>query len=768
MRLMLSEVTKEERRRLLNAYRQLLRCCQSFADEQDLKEIRRAFKFALKAHQNARRKSGELYIFHPLEVAKIVVKEIGLEDTTAVICALLHDVVEDTFATIEDIRKSFGNTAANIIQGLTKVAGIFEPNTTKQLENFKRLLLTIGNDIRIVLIKIADRLHNMRTLQAMHETNRYKIASETLMLYAPLANRLGLQRIKRELEDLAFRYLHPEAYQRIVQKLNKVLEEQGSFIEAFIAPIKKRLDQSNIAHEIETRIKSPYSIFSKMQRKGIGFEEVYDLFAIRIVLTAPFKSRQEEIEACWQVYSIVTELYPPHPERLRDWLTIPRQNGYEALHTTVMSPTGQWVEVQIRTKRMHEIAEKGYAAHWKYKELSPHTLSFDRQLEQWIASIREFLEERNGAPDKTLEGLHKLIVAEHIYVFTPRGEIKVLPEGATALDFAYYIHTDIGHRAIAAKVNHQTVPLSTVLRNGDLVEIITTSNPHLAKPKAEWLEFVTTPRARKKIKEALKAERKRYIEKGKKKFKQFLRILKEREGIVLHEDHFIIKELLYTLNIDSMEEFYFRIGAMMIDKNRVKAFIKEKQKALELAKRLKSNERLQEKFERLLQRTRGVSSDELVISRRDDFHYRFASCCQPVLGDVIIAVDKPYQGIEIHRTDCPEANRLLSTYGSRIIKVRWNEDAQIEFLAAIRISGEDRVGMLRDLVHVISDEMGINIRAITIEATGPIFEGVIKLYVKSLEQIKELKQRLLKVQGVRRVRRIYQTHTLQSTMGSSG
>ncbi len=739
-------ISEQEKEEIRKAYKRLLKAC-DFASRSEYKKIKEAFRYALECHGNTRRKSGELYIFHPFEVAMIVIQEMALKDSVAVISALLHDSVEDTFVTVKDLEERFGSEVANIVDGLTKLSGFFELGTSRQLENFRRLLLTISDDIRVVLIKIADRLHNMRTLGSMKRDKLLKIASETRNLYAPLAHRLGLYNIKQELDDLAMQYLEPEIYNEIKQKLEAKRSSYEKYIEEFTKPIEKELKKAGIKFKILTRLKSISSIWRKMKERNIPLEEVYDIFAIRILLLNKFKNRRQEVETCWKVYSIITSIYPAHPERLRDWISRPKSTGYEALHVTVMGNEGRWVEIQIRTQRMHEAAEKGPVAHWKYKE-GKYTI--DNELENWINVIRDALEDKTLTPHEIWERIRKEINVDNIYVFTPKGKLIILPKGATVLDFAYKIHTEIGNGALAAKVNFVPQPLNTELKSGDQVEVITSSNNNTGV-KPEWLNYVKTSRARRKIKEALREQRKRFIRKGKEIFQRIVRNIHEREKILLSEKHPFIRELLARMGISDIEDFYLQLGNRSIDRKFIKQFFEEKQKVLESVKKeITLNPALS--VDELLEKHYGVNGDELIVGD-NEIQYVFGACCKPVFGDPIVAINEPYKGISIHRPDCPEAQKLMVSYGYNMIKVRWNQNAAIEFLAEIKITGQDRVGMLLDIVRKITDEKKINIRSFTIDVNGDIFAGYVKVFIKNLDQLNQLMHSLKKIPGVYDVER---------------
>ena len=739
------ESYQEEKKEVLNAYRNLMRACLNFTSKAERKEIRRAFEYSLEAHEGARRKSGEAYIFHPIAVAKIVIKEIGL-DATSVVCALLHDVVEDTFAEIDDIEREFGTEVANIIDGLTKISGVFDHKSSAQAENFRKMLLTLSDDTRVILIKLADRLHNMRTLQFMKKEGQLKIASETLYLYAPLAGRLGLYNIKNELEDLALKYTDSAAYLRINAALKKVQRESRYYIQSFIKSIRDQLKATGLDFKIKSRFKSVHSIYSKMQRQGINFDEVYDLFAIRIILDSP---HEEESRDCWTVYSIITEMYTPNPERLRDWITLPKSNGYESLHVTVMGPRGKWIEVQIRSDRMDYIAEHGMAAHWRYKEDGQQV---DEYFEKWLDRVRDILENTNLNAIDVVREFQTNLVPDEVFVFTPRGDLIQLPSGSTVLDFAYEIHSNIGHACIGAKVNNKVVPLKTTLQNGDQVEIITSKKQ---KPKQEWLQYVMTSKARHKIKESIRKERRIVAENGKELFQWSL----GKFGISEHD--MIVNELMAFFRIPTKQDLFYRIGARELDMLKLQEFIRMKRKGEQIdipQPDTKQRKVLQDRkeFEAWLKKNKGMSLDMLMVGGDMDLsEYHMAECCQPIPGDDILGFYTPEDGIVIHRTNCKKAISLMSNFGGNIIKSKWTDDlAGVTFLAGIKITGEDRQGIVNDLVKVISNQMKLNMRSITIDSLDGMFEGTFKVFIHDAEQLDQLFNNLRKVRSVLQVARV--------------
>jgi len=712
---------EEERQEILKRYRRLLRQAKPVLKSGDTKLIKKAFTISLEAHKDMRRKSGEPYIYHPLEVALICVEEIGL-GTTSIISALLHDVVEDTDLELEDIERDFGTKVMTIIDGLTKISGVFDYGSSQQAENFRKMLLTLSDDVRVILIKLADRLNNMRTLGSMPRNKQLKIASETMYLYAPLAHRLGLYAIKSELEDLYLKYTDNEAYMDIVKKINESRSYRNKFIKTFIQPIEEELTRQGFKFTIKGRPKSVYSIFSKMKKQGIPFEEVFDLFAIRIILDSALENEKAD---CWQVYSIVTDFYRPNPNRLRDWISTPRSNGYESLHTTVMSTTGQWVEVQIRTERMNDIAERGYAAHWKYKEKETPGKS-GPGLDDWINQVRSMLESNDGSAIEFMDDFRGNLFHDEVFVFTPKGDLKVLPNGASALDFAFEIHTEVGAKCIGAKVNQRLVPISYKLKNGDQVEILTSNKQ---KPTEDWLQQVVSSRAKAKIKDALREEKRSATVDG-------------RE---------IVQRKLKSMKMDLTSELIEQRG--IIDPTSIKSFkeFKEQQKS-----KSKVVEKVKDEstFTKEIKNLKGPDHDQLLIGEdMDVVDYSLSKCCNPIPGDEVFGFVTINEGIKIHRTSCPNALELLSNHGNRVIKARWTSQKEIAFLAGLRIIGTDRVGLVNDVTKVISNELKVNMRSITIDSDAGIFEGTIKLYVNNTEHLEHLISNLNQVEGILKVSR---------------
>jgi GTP pyrophosphokinase len=725
----------QERKELVSSFKSLLRAVKDRSKE-DSKLIRKAFELALEAHKDDRRKSGELYIWHPISVARICAVEMNL-DSTAIVCALLHDTVEDTYITLQDIEDTFGEKVRLIIDGLTKIPEVFDENASVQAENFRKMILTISNDFRVVLIKLADRLHNMRTLSAMAVDKQLKIASETRFLYAPLAHRFGFYTIKTELEDLAMRYCDPEIYNDLESRLKSTQDVRMRFIRRFIAPIKEVLLQQGYQFEVKIRTKSISSIWRKMQTKDVPFEEVFDVFAIRIIVNS---TPENEKADCWKIYSVVTDFYQPSPDRLRDWISTPRANGYESLQTTVMSPQGRWVEVQIRSKRMDEVAEKGLAAHYKYKEDKKEDSKFDR----WIAEIRDLLDNAESNAIDFINEFKLNLFRDEIYVFTPKGELRVLPVGSTILDFAYDIHTDIGDKCIGAKVNNRLMPLSYELQNGDQLEIITSSKQ---KPNEEWLKFVVSARARQKIKASLNEERKVIAQDGKeiveRKFKQF-NLKMNAENITFLEKYF---------GIGSATELYFRIAKGKIDVNKIRE-IEDKNGLLVLAPKERQGTKLDRKSKSDPQSAVDPKNDVIYIG--EDFKgvdYQLAKCCNPIPGDSVFGFITINQGVKIHRSDCPNAVHLQSKYVYRCIKALWKSEILQERLAAIRIVGIDQLGLVNRLTEIISRENKVNMKSIHFETNDGIFEGHIRVMVYDTEHLERLMGKFQEIDGVQRVSR---------------
>jgi len=721
-----------EKTEILKRYRALLRACKSTLQKGDKRMIRKAFDMALDSHKDMRRKSGEPYIYHPIAVAQIAAEEIGL-GTTSIVCALLHDVVEDTDVTLDEIEQEFGKKVAKIIDGLTKISGVFDTNTSLQAENFRKMLLTLADDVRVILIKLADRLHNMRTLESMPRDKQLKISSETVYLYAPLAHRLGLYAIKSEMEDLSMKYMERETYQFIKNKLNEKKAEREKFIRDFIEPVKKILLTQGLDADVFGRPKSIHSIWSKMKKKSVPFEEVYDLFAIRVILDSPPENEKAD---CWKAYSIVTDLYRPNPDRLRDWISSPKANGYESLHTTVMGPRGQWVEVQIRTKRMNEIAEKGFAAHWKYKESST-----DSGLDQWVQKVRDMLKNPESNALEFLDDFKMNLFSDEIFIFTPKGALIQLPSNATALDFAFEIHTDVGASCIGAKVNHKLVPLSYKLQNGDQVEVITSSKQ---VPKEDWLNFVVTAKAKAKIKSALKEEKRKIAEDGKEVLERKLKSLK----ITYNSEN--IHKISYFFKLPSTQDLFFNVAKGLIDMKDLKEY-QQSEKVIENKPQDKIDS---EQLQGLLRNIKAKDSDILLIGEdMQKIDYKLANCCNPIPGDDVFGFITVNDGIKIHRTNCPNAAKLMANYGYRVVKARWTNQQELAFLTGLRITGIDDVGLINRLTTVISNDFKVNMRSITVDSDNGIFEGSIMVYVNDTQHLDNLIRKLKTVNGVTAVTR---------------
>jgi GTP pyrophosphokinase len=724
---------EQEKKLILREYRSLLRALKSRIKPGDRKLIRHAFEMAADAHRTMRRKSGEPYILHPLAVARICVEEIGL-GVRSTICSLLHDTVEDTDISLDDVHREFGPEISKIVDGLTKISNVIDVNASQQAENFRKILLTLTDDPRVILIKLADRLHNMRTLDSMKQEKQLKISSETVYVYAPLAHRMGLYNIKTEMEDLAMKYLEPDTYKEIARKLAETKRERTRYINEFIKPLKDKLEKAELEFEIYGRPKSIHSIWNKMKKKGVSFEEVYDLFAIRIIVNSPADKEKED---CWKVYSMITDEYTPSPERLRDWLSNPKSNGYEALHTTVMGPQGKWVEVQIRTKRMNEIAEKGLAAHWKYKEGASDESRFDK----WFSQIREVITTQDVDSVDFLHDFKRSFLAEEIYIYTPKGDVKMLPIGATALDFAFAVHSEVGSKCIGAKVNHKLVPISHKLRSGDQVEIITSNKQ---KPSEDWLNFVVTAKARSKIKDSLKEEKKSIADEGK------YTVQRKLEGLGVAFQPHNIEELLAFYKLSAPLELYYQVAIKNIDLKELKEF-KVTGDRIEAPRAPKLPEPKHDTFHPGLAK----KDTELIIfgESSDKIMYTLANCCKPIPGDDVFGFVTTGKGLTIHRTTCPNAAKLLANYSHRIVKTKWAKNKEISFLTGLKIIGMDDVGVVNKITTIISGDLRINISAITIESREGMFEGTIRLFVHDKEELDELVQRLKNLQGIHSVER---------------
>jgi GTP diphosphokinase / guanosine-3',5'-bis(diphosphate) 3'-diphosphatase len=723
---------ENEKKEIINRYRALLRACNEKTTKEDKKEIRKAFNLAVKGHENIRRKSGEPYILHPIAVANICAKEIGL-GTTSIICALLHDIVEDTDYTIQDIEKLFGKKIATIISGLTKISDVFDQKVSLQAENFRKMLLTLSDDVRVILIKLADRLHNMRTLDAMSKQQKLKIASETLYLYAPLAHRLGLYPIKTELEDLGLKFTKPEIYKAISLKLNETKLSRNKYINKFSQPIKTVLKKEGIKTTIKGRPKSIYSIREKILHKGVTFDNIFDKFAIRIIVDS---NNQNEKSDCWKIYSIVTDFYKPNPDRLRDWISTPKVNGYESLHTTVMGEDGKWVEVQIRSKRMDEIAERGYAAHWHYKNQEEKSNSLDL----WINKISSLLENPESNAIDFIDDFKLNLYSGEIFVFTPKGDLKTLPKGATALDFAFEIHTQIGMTCLGVKVNGKLVALSYELSSGDQVEIITSRKQH---PRKDWLRFVVTSHARTRIKSALKREEKVIAEKGKELAERKLRHL--RTKLSLDTENQLIK----FFKSSSSQELYFRFGNGQISNNELKEFVNLKNSGWyqNIKNRIYNSKYL----------SKTPVKNNLIVFNEDDeiLDYKISKCCNAIPGDNIFGFLSIVDGLKVHREDCPNAIELRANYAYRILKAKWTTKENLDFTANLKLSGIDSVGLVNKVTQIISKQLHVDIKAINIYTHDGVFEGEITLKVHNETFLSEITKKLEKIEGIVKISRTY-------------
>lgn len=729
-----------EKVHILRDYRAVLKAIKPRMREGDDKRIRLAFEMAFEAHKDMRRKSGEPYIHHPLAVAKIVAEEIGL-GVTSVICALLHDVVEDSEITLEELKKDFGEEVSTIVDGLTKISKLSGGSDSIQAENYRKILLTLSDDIRVILIKIADRLHNMRTLDDVPRKNQLKISSETLFLYAPLAHRLGLYAIKGEFEDLSMKYTEAEKYKEIAAALNSKKRERARFINDFCSPLLEEIKKSGLNARVSGRPKTIFSIWNKMKKKEIEFEDVYDKFAIRIIIDTTIEKEKED---CWRAYSIITDLYHPSPNRLRDWISHPKANGYESLHTTVMGPKGKWVEVQIRTERMDIIAERGLAAHWKYKE-NKGSKTVDDAVENWLSTVREILKNPEANPIEFINDFKLQLYAQEIYTFTPGGDLKILPKNSTALDFAYSIHTVLGDHCIGAKVNNKLVPISHTLKNGDQIEIISSKKQ---KPNEDWLNFVITSRAKSKIKYALKEVKKEIGEEGKAILDRKLRQLKANfngENVQLLANYYKKNSIL---------DLYYDIANEKVELSKLKG-LKIIGGNFEMPKPEKKEMIFQKEFKPTFSPEEISKNTELVIFGESNMiPYEFAKCCAPIPGDDVVGFLSINGMVKIHRTSCPNMLNLMSKYGYRIIKTRWTNPRKPEFLTGILINGLDDIGLMNNITQIISGELKINMKSLSIESKDGIVEGTIYIYIQDQGQLNELIHKLKQLQGIISVIRI--------------
>jgi len=735
--MMTEAAIEKENKEIAKQYKELLRISYQSLTDEDKKLIRSAFDIAVDAHKNQRRKSGEAYVFHPIAVAKIVASEMGL-DAVSIASALLHDVVEDTEYTLADIERLFGETVARIVDGLTKIAHLKKDmNISQQAENFRKMLLTLNDDVRVIIIKIADRYHNMLTMDSMPEHKQVKIASETLYIYAPLAHRIGLYNIKTELEDLSLKYTEPDVYDDILGKIEESKEEQQAYIDAFSGVISDSLDKENLNYYIKGRMKSIFSIRRKMKVQNVSFDEIYDKFAIRII----YKSdRHNEKFLAWKIYSIVTDHFTPNPVRLRDWISSPKSTGYEALHITVMGPKGKWVEVQIRSERMHEIAEKGYAAHFKYK----HGNQKEQGIEEWLNKLQEALENANTNAVDFVEEFKLNLYSKEIFVFTPKGELKSLPKGATPLDFAFNIHTEVGMHTRGAKVNGKLVPLNTTLQSGDQVDILTSDT---ARPSQSWLDYATTARARSKIKSSLREEKKSTAMEG----KEILRRKLKSQKISLNED--TINKLVVFFKLKTSLDLFYRVGIGAIDNQMLKdfaasysnafiTFFKNKIKRTPVPEDIHKEE-ITSKY------------DTLVFGKEEDkLEYKLSQCCNPIPGDEVFGFISVNDGIKVHKKNCPNAISLQSNYAYRIISAKWIDSSQEEFTVEIMLTGIDNIGLISEITEVISGNLHVNMRNINFSTDGGTFSGRITLVVKNNAILKKVIDNLKRINGIDKVSRI--------------
>ena len=733
----MKNITLEEKdnQLILRAYRKLLRHSKSIISKEDSKNIKKAFRISLDAHNQMRRKSGEPYILHPISVAQICVQEIGL-GTTSIIAALLHDVVEDTDITLDFIEKEFGQRVAKICDGLTKISGVLSPGSSIQSENFRKMLLTLVDDVRVILIKLADRLHNMRTLDSMTRSAQLKNSSETIYIYSPLAHRLGLYSIKSELDDLYLKYTNNRSYKLISKKLSETKSSRDKFIRSFIRPIRNKLSSLNLNFKIIGRPKSIYSISNKMKLQKKSFEEIYDLFAIRIIIKSEIINEKTE---CWQAYSCVTDCYHPNPDRLKDWISTPKTNGYESLHTTVMSNSGKWVEVQIRSSRMDDIAEKGFAAHWKYKE----KIKKNSQFDDWISSIRDLISQKNYSPQEFLDDFKGNLYNEEIFVFTPNGDLITLPINSTVLDFAFSIHSELGSRCTGAKIDDKLVPINCKLKSGDQVNVITSS---IQKPSEDWLNKVVTSKAKSAIKNNINRQRKNLSSQGKDLIKRKFKQLR------LEFDVNISKVSSY-FQYKSIIEFYYDIAKGSFNLKRIREYIDHLKKVKDKSKssiieidldKSKSNINTQSQKNKLIE----------FDGKRENIEYSLSKCCKPIPGDDIYGFVTINEGIKVHRTNCKNSPELLSKYAYRIIKANWYSESRIELITSLSIDGTDRLGVIDDITKIISSQLRVNMKSINVDLNEGIFDGKIDLFVSDTLQLSKLIKKLQRVPNVNNVERI--------------
>lgn len=733
---------EEEKKLILNKYRQIMRHS-GVTDPEKKAKIRKAFNFAVEAHKGMRRRSGEPYIMHPLEVALISARDIGL-GTKAIISSLIHDVVEDTDYTLKDIELMFGKKIARIIDGLTKISDVFDKTSSLQAENFRKILLTLSDDVRVILIKLADRLHNMRTLQSMPHEKQMKIASETEILYAPMAHRLGLYSIKNELEDLILKYKQPKAYHSIAEKLTESAYQRKKFTARFIQPIKHELLKQGFDFTIAYRDKSISSIWNKMQNKKINFDEIYDLFAVRIILKSEFKTEKVD---CWRTYSAITSIYVPKQDRFRDWISVPKSNGYEALHTTVMSKDGKWVEVQIRSTRMNEVAEKGYAAHWKYKDSNKGA---DGGLDDWMTKIRELLQNPKSDALDFFDEFKLNLYSSEIFAFTPKGEMISLPKGATVLDFAYSIHSEIGNETIGAKINSSLCSINQVINSGDQIEILTSKKQ---KPKEDWLDIAITARARSQIKAVLKEEKKQYNNLGQMRLKQYFSDIKREY------DPKLAKSFQNHLSIASNNDFYYQIATQKISKNDLVDFISQSDSSgwfssINLFTRFSKSKETNSLAKEIQHQLNNKPESMTLGKNLKNIEHKVADCCKPLPGDDVVGFLAGDGTINIHRTTCKMASSLMATYGKNIVKAKWREEGKLQFLTGLNFTGHDKFGLIREITELLTSQFGINIRSFALQAHDDIFRGNVMLYVQDSKQLDVIIKKLKKIDGIKEVSRL--------------
>ncbi len=697
--------------------------------------ITRAFEMSVEAHKHDLRSSGEPYFGHPFEVAMVLAKEIALDDVS-VVSALLHDVVEDTDIDIETIRKEFGDTIAEIVDGATKISNIFDSHEITQVENYRKLLLSMVNDIRVMIVKFADRLHNMRTLEYLPPEKQQRIAKETLEIYAPFAHRFGLAKIKWELEDLAFKHLYRKEYEEIAHGLNAKRREREHYVRKFIVPIENRLRQDGLKFEVEGRPKHLYSIYNKMMKRSKPLDEIYDMFAVRIILFTPDNNE------CFTVYGIISEIYKPIPERFKNYISIPKKNGYQSLHTTVVGPEGKMVEVQIRTRQMHEIAERGVAAHWYYKE-KDSSAPLDKELENWINWIREMFDQKQGdqhvSPKELIESFKLNLYQDEIYVFTPKGDLKILPKGATAIDFAFEIHSDVGFHTIGAKVNGRIVPLNTILRSGDQVEVITSKKQ---TPNFDWEKFAITHKAKSNIRRYIKEEERKLTEQGKELW------VKKAKKAKLHINNDELTKFVHAKRFDNLQAFYLAIKNEEIDSDVVIAELTDSKQ--------KSETKIEETpsiFNKFVDTARGFTTGISIFGAKGDLLYTYAKCCSPIPGDEIVGYVTIGEGIKIHRKSCKNVQSMVNNSEERIVSVSWPETSAENFIAGVRISGNDRSGLLNDVTSAISNFNNTNIRGVTVNTKDSLFDGQFVLYVKDIAHLNNIIERLKRIKSITKVER---------------